>query len=536
MLEDVGDPGLSPRFVGRANADPCLNRHHGSEPGGGEQDGQPIVETVAIQSDLRSGIIAAQPRNDTFWYPLAVAPPAYTSPMVAGDVMEVIRSSEDILSLATGLLRICRAHLAELIRCDTDLMCWRRRDGLRRACEELFERVDDEELDPAEVEELCALVEDAFGALPPCAVARTVAEALDEVLGFRFLPMFLNRTTALGEGDGIPTPHPDWRNLSPTPNSDPWALDGRLDALPHLRLAGDWSRHVEVSLDGDWRIWHSLPQLDGGDKLACAVPNASFEEFDWDVDTVEERPVFYNVRPALGDDEQTARCLSLLELARQNGCRLVAFPELSVPARTVDAMRRWLERQQVVELIVAGSRHKKSRDGRWHNEATLLLRGLPKLTHRKFRAFSFIDTLTEPKKRVRRTEHLAVRVPRVRAWLSPNWTVTLLVCKDVVQEPLPALLADLRANLVLVPCLSFKMDAFRSAAGTIATRAQGITLVANAAISLRGTRQRGRPPIIIGVPSQVGSVIAKTPPTGSLLVMTLGNSTSPGRTEVVGES
>ena len=88
---------------------------------------------------------------------------------------------------------------------------------------------------------------------------------------------------------------------------------------------------------------------------------------------------------------------------------------------------------------------------------------------------------------------LAVRVPKLCAWLSASWTVTMLICKDAVQEPVPTLLADLRANLVLVPCLSFKMDAFRSAAGTIATRTQGITLVANAAISVRGTRRRGRP-------------------------------------------
>ncbi len=453
--------------------------------------------------------------------------------MVAGDVMHAIRSSEDILALAGALLRVCRANLAELIQCDTDLGCWRRCDQLRRDCEALFELVDDEQLDDDERDRLGSLVADAFSQLPAAAVARTVAEALDSVLGFRFLAMFLGKEVTLEEDEPIPTPHPDWRNLSPTPNSDPWALDGRLDALPHLRLAGDWSRHVQVTLDGNWRTWHALPQLNAGDKLACAVPNESFEEFDWDFGSVEERPVFYNVRPAIGDDEQTRRCLELLETAREQQCSIVAFPELSVPRKTLDAMRRWIDRQQTVDVIVAGSRHKPTRDGRWNNEASLLLRGLPRLVHRKFRPFSFTDTLTKKAKRTRRSELLAVRTPKLRAWLSASWTVTMLICKDVVQEPVPTLLADLRANLVLVPCLSFKMDAFRSAAGTIATRAQGITLIANAAISLRGKRRRGRPPIIVGLPSQVGSVIAKTPPTGSLLVVTLGNNKVPGGVEIV---
>jgi|GEM_PF-5845081 len=452
--------------------------------------------------------------------------------MVAGDVVDAIRSSEDILALATGLLAICRDHLVELTEHDTDPALWRRSDRLRRDAQQLFRRVDDEQLDDDERAELCDLVAEAFAALPACLVARAVADALDAELGFRFLPMFLNRQVTLHEGDAVPTPHPDWRNLSPTPNSDPWALDGRLDALPHLRLAGDWSRHVRVTLDGDWRTWHALPQLDAGDKLACAVPNDSFEEFDWDAGVVEQRRVFYNVRPNVGDDEQTRRCIELLDIAREQRCRIVAFPELSVPKHTLAAMRRWLERQNTVEVIVAGSRHKRARDGRWHNEATLLLRGLPKLRHRKFRPFSFTDTVTQKNKRIRRAELLSVRTPKLTAHLSANWTVTMLICKDVVAEPLPTLLADLRANLVLVPCLSFKMDAFRSAVGTVASRGQGISLIANAAISLRG-RRRGRPPIIIGLPSQVGSVIARVPPTGSLLVVTLGNNRTPGRVEVV---
>jgi len=446
-------------------------------------------------------------------------------------VLCAIETSADILALATALLRLCRDEIESLARCDGDPRTWRRRDRLRRDCEALFREIDDEEIDQTERQRLADLARPALAgdddpdlALPEVAVAHTVAEALDAALGDRFLPMFLNRTTAVREGDPLPTPHPDWRNLTPSPNSDPWTLDGRLDGLPHLRLASGWARQVKVTLDGSWRTWHLLPQLAPGDRLACAVPNESLGEFTWQRDTCEGRPVFFDFRPRAGHAEQTRRCIELLVLAGEQRCRVVVFPELCAPTKTVSAMARWLNRQERVDLVVAGSRHRRVAGGRWHNEAQILIRGLRRrLHHRKFRPYSFLDPGAE-KKATRRYEHLHLGPPKLSVWLSPRWAMTTLICKDSLQAPVPMLLGEARVNLVLVPCLSFKMEAFRTVAGDVATWAQGVALMANAAFaaSARGRRQ----PVVVGLPSQSGSVFVPTPPPRSVVVVFFFNDTA----------
>lgn len=434
-------------------------------------------------------------------------------------VLAILGSSADILTLSTQLLQVCREDLAELIHADNEVRTWLRRDRLRRECELLFDEVDDEEIAPDERASLLALAAAAVE-LTPVTIARVIAEALDAALGCRLLPMFLNRAVTLAEDDPIPTPHPDWRTLTPSPNSDPWALDGRLDALPHLRLAGDWARSVRVTLDGDWRTWHAFPQLGPGDRLACALPNEHFDELAFVRSTEHGRPVFGDMKVALPDDEQRNRCLALLDRAAAEGCRVVVFPELSVPKPVLEDIARWLDRQRTVELIVAGSRHRKARDGRWHNESQILFRGWrQRRRHRKFRPFSFVDT--DGRTRAVRVEDIAVTRPQLRAYLTPSWTVAVLICKDVVQEPAPRMLGDLRANLVLVPALSFKLDAFRAVAGDIASWGQGVALIANAGFGPR--RRAPRVGLVMAVPSQHGSVHELVPPGRCLAIATIGD-------------
>ena len=461
-----------------------------------------------------------------------MARPSPDAVIDAEQLIELVGGARDILTLTTGLLRICRAAISELVTADAEPATWRQRDELRRSLVAFFTEVDDEELDDEEREELAALVTKTLAAgatLAPAIVARTAAEAVDEALGDRLLPMFINRTVTLRPGDPIPTPRPDWRHLTALPNSDPWALDGRLDALPHLRLAGEWAREIRVTLDGNWRTWHAIPQLGPGDRLACAVPNQTLGEFEWQRGSVAGRPVFFDFHPVADDAVQARCCLNLLELAAKEGCRVVVFPELSAPKKVVDAMARWLDGQNEVELIVAGSRHRRARDERWHNQSQILFRGWRRRRrHHKFRRFTFFDRDDRGSGRVKRTEHLAVGMPAMTVWLSPCWSATVLVCKDAIQEPMPRLLGELRANLVMVPTLTFKTDAFAASAATVATAGQGITLIANACIS--ASPRSKRPEVVIGMPTQLGSVTRETPPPHSIVVAFVGQSRPTVRT------
>ncbi len=524
-------PAAATQFRGLPGTAPSIALGHGSSVTARRVKGR----CRGRETRVRSGLPALSHPAATIFGPMQPAKEksAGTTPAPDEDDRTRLRAAIDggsnILLLATELLALCRDQLEALITADGDVSTWRRRDALRREAEALFELVNDEEIDADERAALHDLAADCAD-LPAVAVARTIAEALDAALGHRFLAMFLGRAVTLREGDPIPTPHPDWRTLTPQPNSDPWALDGRLDALPHLRLASDWARQLRVTIDGDWRTWHAVPQLGPGDRVACALPNAGFDELEFRRKTVEGRAMFYDLHPRLGDDEQTARCIALLERAAEQGCRLVVFPELSVPRGVVDELSRWLDRQQTVELIVAGSHHRKAKNGRWHNESQILFRGWRRRRrHRKFRPFSFIDT--EGQTRVTRTEDLAQTSPRMRVYLSTSWTLSLLICKDAVVEPVPRALVNLRANLVLVPALSFKLDAFRTAVADVATWSQGIALVANAGFG--PTARAPRPGVVVGLPSQSVSVHQASPPPLSLLVITIGNPKKNPSLEVV---
>jgi hypothetical protein len=470
------------------------------------------------------------------------------------ELVRAIERGDDIVLLAAGLLRLCREHLVELHRLDCEPGIWRERETLRRRCEEFFGAVDDEELDSEEQEELCDIALECSQMLPAVIIAHTIAEALDLVLGSRFLPMFMGRQVVLAPGDPIPVPHPDWRRLvyprrqpgasraslafpyqlAGSRDSDPEMAEtaemaemddggARLDATAHLRLASDWAGQVRVTLDGDWRRWHVLPQIESGDRLACATPNQSLAELAMERDQVEGAPVFFGARWGLDADEQLRRCLALLDLARGHGCRLVAFPELSVAEPARQAIQQWLEAQSVVDLVVAGSSHLPAGDGTWHNEAAVYVRGLRSpIVHRTFRPLTLLDPVTAPRdQRVVRREHLAERAPALTAHLSAHWTSVVLAGADAVAEPVPAVLADLRANLVLVPALAFHTGDLRALATTLAIHCQGLTLVANACVA--DDPDAERPPLVIGLPSHLGAVISQTPPARSLLIVTIGS-------------
>lgn len=472
--------------------------------------------------------------------------------MLAAMYSELVRAIErgaDILLLTAGLLRLCREHLAELHRLDCEPGIWREREALRQRCEEFFAEVDDEELDQDERDELCEIALSRSQKLPAVIVAHTIAESVDLVLGSRFLPMFMGKEVVLAPGDPIPVPHPDWRRLADDndlPGAamvDPWTADDdsgdRLDATAHLRLAADWAGQVRVTLNGNWRRWHLMPQFGSGDRLACATPNQSLAELALCRDQIEGAPVFFDARWGVDAGDQLDRCLALLDLARAQGCRLVALPELSIAESARQAISQWLEAQTVVDLVVAGSSHVPAGDGRWHNEAAVYLRGLKTpIVHRKFSPLALLDPATAPRdQRVVRREHLAAGAPELSAQLSPHWTMVTLVGADAVADPVPAALVDLRANLVLVPAMVFDATDFKALAAALAIHCQAVTVVANACVApgledgpaggmedgLEGGLDRARPPLVIGLPAYPGAVIAETPPPRSVLVVTLGS-------------
>jgi len=83
---------------------------------------------------------------------------------------------------------------------------------------------------------------------------------------------------------------------------------------------------------------------------------------------------------------------------------------------------------------------------------------------------------------------------------------------------MPTVIRELKANLLLIPTLSIKMDAFRTLASDVATWNQGITVIANGAFD-----QVPGANVVFGVPAQSQKVFEKQPPTPSAVILTIGN-------------
>ncbi|MCG8419130.1 MAG: hypothetical protein MJE77_14435 [Proteobacteria bacterium] len=490
-------------------------------------------------------------------------------------LLKVIEEGSDILVLGAGLLRLCRARLVQLYDAEVDRDIWFEREALRNRCEEFFREVDDEQMYPEERAELGEIALSWSQKLPEIAIVRTIAEALDAVLGSRFLPMFLGREVTLKPGDPFPTPHRDWRRVAAAQDDDSAAVEEHLDALTHLRLAGDWAREVRVTVVGNWLRWHAIPHLSSGDRLACATPNESLNELAMEravtarlpdiaagepgnadpgdrpsagsdpsaSNSLPGRPVFFNARFGTDQEQQSRLCIALLNAAREHNCRVVAFPEFSITLSARQAVKDWLDGQDVVDMIIAGSCHRpgasggqgdaeqagapttRSAEPTWYSEAVVFLRGTQKpLVHRKFSPLVVPDPQsgTGPSG-LRRHEHVATGGPAFTAHLSPYWTTIVLCSRDALLAPVPKVLLDLHANLVLVPALGFEMEAFEKLAGDIATSLQGIVLIANACVA--PDAESARPPLIIGLPVQSDAVIAEVAPPRALVIATIGSLT-----------
>lgn len=497
-------------------------------------------------------------------------------------LLQIIDDGNDILALGAGLLRLCSEHIDELRQSDADRSTWSGREALRQRCEDFFHEVDDEELYREERAELRDIAVAAASQLSQVVIAHTIAEALDAILGSRFLPMFLGRRVVLCPGDPLPVPHRDWRRLAAARDSHD-GVTGQLPlhGLAHLRLAGPWADRVQVTVEGNWRDWHLIPQLESGDRLACAVPNNSLEELYIERADVDGRPVFYNAHFGADTDEQTRLCLALLDAARANHCRVVAFPELSVPSEAHPAIRAWLDSQDVVDVIAAGSAHRRAptessgessddgahpAPGQWYGEATLYFRGSPTpRVHRTFCRLALPDAAlatgvqsasvlesglesgprsdpgSGPDIRLTadpgmRTEHLVTGTPAFGVHISPHWLAVLLLGDDAVTEPVPRALCDLEAGLVLIPALSFDIDPFCTLARDLAGVSHGATLVANACVEAGPgsdvgeptaadppTIPSGRPEVVIGLPVRAHDVIAESAPSRSLVIATIGS-------------
>jgi predicted amidohydrolase len=411
----------------------------------------------------------------------------------------------EIVELARILLRLCREHIAGLSRDLEDPMMQSQRRRLRGSAADLFKQIDDEVLEPGDIEATLNWLEWATGECGSARVAiRAAADGLDAALGARFAGCFRHQRTIVGPNEPCPVSHPPLRELLGQLTTHPDRLTDPLDGMKSLRIAPNDLGRFELVVDG--RLGDQLALLQEKGRSVVALTAGAISEYEWEEFDRHDEHFFYGVRPRDGK-RHLDEYKRLLKDAGESAADIVVFPELCL---RIEAMQEALEYcrnlPQRPMLVVAGSSHTPSdlsTPGR--NEAYALLRGhRDPLVHQKLTRFE----LRNHEGGEVRSEFIATDVPRITLYLSGGWSFTFVICKDFLDLAVVRILTDLRVRLALVPSMSEKTEMFEQRARELALNSQCIVLIANtpgspdAATAILARPTREAPLVVRGAADQ----------------------------------
>ncbi|ALV38564.1 amidohydrolase [Streptomyces sp. CdTB01] len=457
------------------------------------------------------------------------------------------REPEPLVAL-THLLHLCRDQHAELWERVGDPDCRRRvTAALEPLSAMLTARAGATTVDV----ELGRALADALTAIddvPAVVIARALAELLDEHFADTFTESFRRRSPYRpGVGDPIPLDAPDLRGVTRMPaTAPPWRLANRLDETRHVRLAGDWA--VQFRVVFDYSLYDVLAGLVTADTvMATCHPNRSMGEFELPED-VDGRA--FPVRPA-DPARQHRRVDRLIGQAVAAGAGIVVLPELSVTEPLARQLAAWVRRPDGPRLLITGSYHHEDSPsdgparGRRHNTAMAWVKGHNQpLLHDKH----------SPADRPVVEDIQPQGWPEQRVYvLADGWHLVITICRDLLNPEAVHTLAEIGANLVLVPAMSESLTAFGGPAAHLVGAHQALVAVANnpGQWPASGTGAAGRPSRALfghpGFARQTRLVHAPDPAPG-IALLTVGSGqiawldglsdapapTSPGRRQIDG--
>lgn len=337
-------------------------------------------------------------------------------------------------------------------------------DRLRRQSAEILAGAHDEVIQPETLGALADIGARFQAELSGVALARGLAEAVDERFGRRFFGWFEDQgPMARDAGEPVPTTQPALKRLLNRPlASRPESLGLRVRNTEHLALLPDDLQGRTVRLVPKREVLGSLlaPPL----RIAVLLPNAGSSELDFDRDPNRER--FFGVRP-VDVAAQARTILGLLDQAETSGARIALLPELSVPSDLVKEVETWMRQpQRTVRVVVAGSAHVEDGETRM-NLATVLGPKGPLLEHRKFNPFEYQGLV----------EDLDPVEPVITVAANAACMMSTVICKDFLQPGVDELLCSLGLDLLLVPSWSQKTGAFVARALKLTTDTQAIVVV-----------------------------------------------------------
>lgn len=373
----------------------------------------------------------------------------------------------DPLTLITEMLRWCRDDHAVLWEQLNDPTCQAWRSHLLCILQEQSAGPSQLPVIDARTRRLLSLgLDDIPDRVPGVVAAHVLAQFLDA----RYAPglgrAFRRRgPVELAVGDPLPLDDPGLRQIvSVALTSPPWRLANRLDETRHIRLAGRWAEEFRVVLD--YRLSGTLTGLaDPSTVIATCHPNRGVGELTMGQ---QHRGRLFPVAPA--DEKAQARLLDdLIGQAVAAGARIVVLPELSVTERLAARLQSWVQRRDGLTVLAAGSFHHRA-GGRARNTAVVWVRGVsePLLHDKHSPGDRPLPEDIEPDGR-----------PELRIYVADGWHLVVAICRDLLNPDAVHALAEVGANLVLVPAMTESSLAFAGHAAQLVGSCQAIVAVAN---------------------------------------------------------
>jgi hypothetical protein len=192
---------------------------------------------------------------------------------------------------------------------------------------------------------------------------------------------------------------------------------------------------------------------------------------------------FFDVGPADWDEDAI---LSLLRRAAD--ADVAILPEVSLPRP--DALGEALAKRPEAypPLLVAGSAHHREGSGAKearYNESRIYLDGKEVAVARKHHPFATREiggrTFPQPM-----DEDITARQTTIRVLSGSRTRLAVVICADLNDEDLPSMLGAAGVNLLLVPAFTEDAGGFNGGLCGVASRCQGVGVVANARLAPDG--------------------------------------------------
>lgn len=334
--------------------------------------------------------------------------------------------------------------------------------------------------------------------------ARCMAKAMDSALWSNFFAVFQEKKR-IRLRPGAPFFIPDvkkWIEIFPGHrlSTKPENRGGRYAETEHIALlslgANEYGHEVYIEVIPDDFL--NEKSLNHESKFGVGV---LCQPLVWPDDNPD---TFFGVHPK-EEDEQWMSIQEVLQAAGEGKGHILIFPELTFTPNLVLKTEEWLvanRDKHHLAIVVCGSAHEQiTRDP---------MRGTPERVNVSSIFLCSTDTTKRPRKAahykfnsyITRSNKIEdISTPSVISlYVGRRWSFSVLICKDFLEDPVAEVLGNLRANLILIPALSEKIEPFRVLVEKLSAHWQAIVLVANL------TSSDGTPSIAL-----VGRPLAHTP-------------------------